>query len=137
MIWNIWPFLLCLILFSLVQLSKLIIFIRCEQLVFFKHVFIFIIIFQRINNLPLISTIFLIKEVILLNFSFLISLMKNVSFYCFLFQSWLRQSYSFFCFFLFNLNHLYVHMIMYLFHHQEYTANHQKQIKIFYFFHKQ
>ena len=63
---------------------------------FLKHVFILIIIFQRINHLPLISTISLIREVILLNFSFLISLTKNVSFYCFLFQSCLRQSYSFF-----------------------------------------
>ena len=61
---------------------------------FFKHVFIFITIFQRINPLPLI------REVILLNFSFLISLTKNVSFYCFLFQSYILEKnifiYSFF-----------------------------------------
>ena len=63
---------------------------------FLKHVFILIIIFQRINHLPLISTISLIREDILLNFLFLISLTKNVSFYCFLFQLWLRQSNSFF-----------------------------------------
>ena len=95
----------CLVLFSLTWLSKLIIFIRCEQLVFFKHVFIFIIVFQRINLLPLISAISLIRQVILLNFSFFISLSKNLSFYCFLFQSYILKK------------NIFIHFLVYLYDH--------------------
>ena len=56
-----------------------------DEIVFLQQVFIFIITFQRINLLPLISTISLIREVMLLIF-----LTKNVGVYYFLFQSWLK-----------------------------------------------
>ena len=62
--------------------------ISCEQLVFFKHVFTFTTIFQRINLLPLISTIYLIRGVIPL-----ISLTKNVNVDFFSFSIILRESY--------------------------------------------
>ena len=99
--------------------------ISCEQLVFFKHVFTFTTIFQRINLLPLISTIYLIRGVIPL-----ISLTKNVNVDFFCFSIILRESYILKKIFLFIqfLVYLFVHMVMYLFDQKEYNAYHQNSL---------
>ena len=125
MIWNIWPiFSMFRCFFSLVWLSKLIIFIFIDVTLFYynfsKNKSFTFNIYNFFNKRGYTFKFFVFnifnkkRERLLFSFSIMVKTILFINF----------------------LVYIYVHMVMYLFHQEEYNAYHQKLIKIFYYFHR-